>query len=50
MKYFLIKKNFQRIILIIIFSVITLQTQETNAQQVDYSGTSSANFLKIGVG
>lgn len=48
MKYFLITKNVQ-IILLIIFSLIISQIKIT-AQQVDYSGTSAANFLKIGVG
>jgi len=50
MKYFLIKWNVWRIFLAGLFSVVTLQTQEISAQQVDYSGTSAANFLKIGVG
>ncbi len=50
MKYFLIKWNVGRIFLAVLFSVVTLQTQEISAQQVDYSGTSAANFLKIGVG
>ena len=50
MKYFLIKWNVERIFLAVLFSVVTLQTQEISAQQVDYSGTSAANFLKIGVG
>jgi hypothetical protein len=50
MKYFLINRNVQRIFLLILFSILTFQTQEISAQQVDYSGTSAANFLKIGVG
>jgi hypothetical protein len=50
MKYFLNKWNILRIFLAVLFSVVTLQTQEINAQQVDYSGTSAANFLKIGIG
>lgn len=50
MKYFFNNWNVQRIFLVGLFSVLTLQTQEIVAQQVDYSGTSAANFLKIGVG
>lgn len=50
MKYFLLNRKFKRILLISLFSIITLQIQEISAQQVDYSGTSAANFLKIGVG
>jgi len=50
MKYFLIKWNVWRIFLTVLFSIATLQTQKICAQQVDYSGTSAANFLKIGVG
>lgn len=50
MKHFLFNWKSKRIYLVILFSLITLQNQETFAQQVDYSGTSAANFLKIGVG
>jgi hypothetical protein len=51
MKYFLIKRNFLRVCLVIFFSLIIQQDHRLFAQQdVDYSGTSAANFLKIGVG
>ena len=46
MKYFLINRNVQRIFLVILFSILTFQTQEISAQQVDYSGTSAAEFFK----
>jgi hypothetical protein len=51
MKYFFIKWVNLRIFLVFLFSLIILQNQRVFSQQdVDYSGTSAANFLKIGVG
>jgi len=51
MKYFFIKWVNLRIFLVFLFSFIILQNQRVFSQQdVDYSGTSAANFLKIGVG
>jgi hypothetical protein len=51
MKYIFIKWDTLRIFLVFLFSIIILQNQKVFAQQdVDYSGTSAANFLKIGVG
>lgn len=51
MKYFAINKKFLKIFFIVSISCITIQNQSLFAQQdVDYSGTSAANFLKIGVG
>jgi hypothetical protein len=50
MKYTIIRWNARAIFIVILFSVLTFQPQDNFAQQVDYSGTSAANFLKIGVG
>lgn len=50
MKYTIIRWNVRAIFIVILFSVLTFQPQNNFAQQVDYSGTSAANFLKIGVG
>lgn len=50
MKYTIIRWNVRAIFIVILFSVIAFQPQDNFAQQVDYSGTSAANFLKIGVG
>ena len=50
MKYTIIRWNVRAIFIVILFSVLTFQPQDNFAQQVDYSGTSAANFLKIGVG
>jgi hypothetical protein len=51
MKYIFTHIKIQRILLIAVFSVLMAAPQKSFAQQdVDYSGTSAANFLKIGVG
>jgi len=51
MKYFFTNIKIQRIFLAIIFSFFISENHNSFAQQdVDYSGTSAANFLKIGVG
>ena len=51
MKYIFNKRNILRIFLVVLFSFALQQNQKSFAQQdVDYSGTSAANFLKIGVG
>lgn len=51
MKYFITKIKIQRIFLAVILIVFMSGIQNLFGQQgVDYSGTSAANFLKIGVG
>jgi hypothetical protein len=51
MKYIFNNRNILRIFLVVLFSFALQQSQESLAQQdVDYSGTSAANFLKIGIG
>src|SRR5512146_3004830 len=51
MKYIFTHIKIQRILFIAVFSVLMAAPQKSFAQQdVDYSGTSAANFLKIGVG
>lgn len=50
MKYFVFSKKISRIIILILFSFIIFSNTHLYAQQVDYSGTSAVNFLKIGVG
>ena len=51
MKCFITNLKIQRIFLAIVFSFIISDSYNSFAQQdVDYSGTSAANFLKIGVG
>ncbi len=50
MKYFVYNKKNIRITILIIFSLIIFTNYDIYSQQVDYSGTSVVNFLKIGVG
>jgi hypothetical protein len=51
MKYLFVKIKVQRIFLAAILAFFIVENQKLFAQQdVDYSGTSAANFLKIGVG
>lgn len=51
MKCYTINRKVLRIFLLVYFSLSLHQSQNFFAQQnVDYSGTSAANFLKIGVG
>ena len=50
MKYLLTNLNIKRMFILILFSLLILLSRQDFAQQVDYSGTSAVNFLKIGVG
>ena len=51
MKYFVTKRKILKVILILYSTLLVILNQSLIAQQdVDYSGTSAANFLKIGVG
>lgn len=50
MKYLQTKLKIKGIFVLILFLLIAIQSRENFAQQVDYSGTSAVNFLKIGVG
>ncbi len=50
MKYLYTYKMIQRIFLAAVLSFLISETRVFAQQDVDYSGTSAANFLKIGVG
>lgn len=50
MAYIIINRNLTRVFIAIFTSLIVIFSNQIIAQQVDYSGTSVANFLKIGVG
>jgi len=50
MNGYLFKIKFKTIVLVFTLMLLLLLPENTFAQNVDYSGTSAANFLKVGVG